>query len=141
MSETIDEWTKIEKSRYDGTCAGCGNKYNTNDAIYVCNGKYFDSTKCVGLVYTGAVEKGKEGSKKEEPSTPSSTPKAVTLVRCENCGEQVDRVTHLIRDGPVEIDLSLCDDCLWLRRASWNLKLNKLWKPTPKNAPVMEAKP
>ena len=102
----------------------------------MCNGKYFDSTKCVGLVYTGAVEKGKEGG----TSTPSSTPKAVTLVRCENCGEQVEHVTHVIRIGAVDVNLNMCDDCDWLRRASWQLKLNGMWKPTPKNEPLREVK-
>lgn len=134
----MEEWTKIEKSRYDGTCAGCGNKYKTNDAIFVCNSKYFDSVKCVQLVYTGAVEKG-QGSKGE--STQASTPKAVTLVRCENCGSMVDHVTHVIRIGKTEIDLNICDDCDWLRVASWNLKMNGMWKPTPKHEPYQEAKP
>jgi len=49
----------------------------------VCNGKYFDSVKCVELVFTGATEKGKnnstpEGSKKEDKAQVSSTPR----VRC-----------------------------------------------------------
>jgi len=109
----------------------------------VCNNKYFDSLKCVGLVYTNTVEavskkKDTESSLTNETRTP---PLISPKVRCENCGEMAAHVTHLIRDGPVEIDLSVCDDCLWLRRASWNLKLNKLWKPTPKDRLLEEAKP
>jgi hypothetical protein len=78
VNKTTEEWTKIDKSRYDGTCAGCGNKYAKDDPIYVCGGKYFCSTRCVGLVFTGAVEKGKKEDTTQGSSSSSSTPK----VRC-----------------------------------------------------------
>jgi hypothetical protein len=48
----------------------------------------------------------------------------------------VDHVTHVIRVSGQDIDLTMCDDCMWLREASWQLKLNGLWKPTPKPKPV-----
>lgn len=132
-----DEWTRIEKSRYDGTCAGCGNKYAKDQAIFVCNGKYFDKVQCVELVYTGALEKGKS-EQKEQYSKESSS--KIELVRCDNCGRMVPHVTHIIQIAAREIDMSICDDCEWLRVASWNLKLNGMWKPTPKYAPIQEAK-
>ena len=139
----MEEWTKIDKSRYDGTCAGCGNKYLKDTPIYVCGNKYFDSVRCVQLVFTGAVEKVKEGSKREDTTqgSSSSSQTSTPLVQCQNCGDMVAHVTHIISIGGRDIDISICDRCEWLRRAAWQLKLNGMWKPTPKNEPLREVKP
>ena len=138
----MDEYKWLTTNRA-GRCVLCSAETHQGDRILwsLVDKKKIWCKACANKLGQTDPGDSKPQQPSESNSQASSTPKAVTLVRCENCGEQVDRVTHLIRDGPVEIDLSLCDDCLWLRRASWNLKLNKLWKPTPKNAPVMEAKP
>ena len=72
------------------------------------------------------------------PSTPVVSPPS--LVMCQNCGDQVAHVTHIISIGGYDVDLNICDRCEWLRRAAWQLKLNGMWKPTPKPEPLREVK-
>jgi len=84
-----------------------------------------------------------EGRKQEAVSNASKEDKAITtkpLVMCQNCGDQVPHVTHIISIGGRDIDMSICDRCEWLRRAAWQLKLNGMWKPTPRNEPLREVK-
>jgi len=83
-----------------------------------------------------------EAHKPKESSTPQISQTPISQkVMCQNCGDSVDHVTHIINIGARDIDLSICDRCEWLRRAAWQLKLNGMWKPTPKNEPLREAKP
>ena len=76
----------------------------------------------------GGIVGGSTNASKEEQSV---SPKK-SLVLCQNCGDGVDHVTHIISIGGRDIDMSICDRCEWLRRAAWQLKLNGMWKPTPK---------
>ena len=94
-------------------------------------------------MYKRQTEKPKkEGATGGGSSNASKEDKAITkpLVMCQNCGDQVSQVTHIISIGGIDIDLSICDRCEWLRRAAWQLKLNGMWKPTPRNEPLREVK-
>ena len=128
-----DEWTKID-SKYDGKCYKCDAPYGKGAELWVCNKQYFDSLDCLKARFPNATEKVKEGGKREDKA--SSTP----LVMCENCGDSVNHVTHIISIGGRDIDMNICDRCEWLRRAAWQLKLNGMWKPTPRNEPLREVK-
>ena len=141
MNETTEEYTKIDKSRYDGTCAGCGNKYQKDQAIYVCGGKYFDSAKCVELVFTGAREKGKntqEGSKREDKAQVSSTPR----VRCpltQRWHDDAEMITVYTRDHePMRISQFAAD----VITVQYWAKVEGLWTVPRKGAekPTEEAK-
>ena len=65
-------------------------------------------------------------------TTNTSSSSSSSKCMCMNCGRNVDHVTHIISIGGQDIDLTICDDCEWLRVAAWNLKLNGMWKSTPK---------
>ena len=111
-------WSLIDKKKI--WCQACGSKLGPTD---------------------NQVAVSKENTPSSLTTTTTTPPYSPPKVRCENCGEQVEHVTHVIRIGAVDVNLNMCDDCDWLRRASWQLKLNGMWKPTPKNEPLREAKP
>jgi len=144
-----EEWTKIDKSRYDGTCAGCGNRYAKDDPIYVCGNKYFDSVKCVNMVFTGATEKPrKEGAtggvssnaNKEDKTQVSQT----VRVRCpltQRFHPENEMITVYTRDHePMRISQLAAD----LITVQYWAKCEGLWtvprKMKKDDEPVPEAK-
>ena len=118
-----EEPKHLNEVKWPKKCEQCGDMVDKTGWLY--NHKlYCEKHKPVPTDTTNPPE--------EQKNTPSSK------VRCENCGGMVDHVTRIIRIGNADVNLSICDDCEWLRVASWNLKLHGMWRPMPR--PTEEAK-
>lgn len=118
-----EEPKHLDTIKWPKGCATCGDMVNTSGWLYK-HQLYCETHKPAG----GNPTEGGSSNASKEDKTITIKP----LVMCQNCGDSVDHVTHIISIGGRDIDLNICDRCEWLRRAAWQLKLNGMWKPTPK---------
>ena len=132
------EATHLDAIKWPKRCATCGDMVTVsgwlqNHKLYCEAHKPMEGATGGGVDVPTDTTSHSNASKENKPSLPS--------YQCQNCGDMVAHVTHIISIGGRDIDMNICDRCEWLRRAAWQLKLNGMWKPTPKNEPLREAKP